>query len=324
MTSEIAKRVEHWREVHQLDDGALAELIRADGIDLLIDLTMYARECRPGLFARRLAPVQITYLAYVGTTGQATMDYRITDVVLDPPDGEPLPFTEQPLRLPRCWWSFAVPPPVVTIPPVVPPPCLSQGVISFGSLNNFVKVNEGVRALWAELVATVPRSRLVLHIKESRARQGLLDWFAERGVASDRITLLGYQNGPDYMASYGQIDIALDTTPFAGGTTSFDALWMGVPLVTLAGERSSSRGGASILTTLGRPEWIARTPDEYITIAQRLAADPQQLATIRSGLRAELQASPLMDGAGFTRELEDLYRQAWNQRCDASQQGPLG
>jgi len=317
MTTEIAKRVEHWREVHQLDDAALAEQIRADGIDLLIDLTMFARDCRPALFARKPAPVQITYLAYVGTTGLATMDYRITDGVLDPPDAGELPFIEQPLRLPRCWWSFSEPPPVVTIPDVVPPPCLSRGVISFGSLNNFVKVNEEVRALWAELVASVPGSRLVLHIKETRARQGLLEFFAARGVASDRITLIGYQNGPDYMATYGQIDIALDTTPFAGGTTSFDALWMGVPLVTLAGERSSSRGGASILTSLGRPEWIARTQEQYIAIAQRLAAAPQQLAAIRSGLRAELRASPLMDNAGFTRELEDLYRQAWKQWCEA-------
>ena len=313
-TTEIAKHIEHWRDVHQLEDGALADLIRADGIDLLIDLTMYARDCRPGLFARKPAPVQITYLAYVGTTGQAAMDYRITDRVLDPPEAPELPFIEQPLRLSRCWWSFSVPPPVVTIPAVVPPPCLNQGVISFGSLNNFVKVNETVRALWADLVASVPGSRLVLHIKETRARLGLLEFFAERGVTSDRISLIGYQNGPDYMATYGQIDIALDTSPFAGGTTSFDALWMGVPLVTLAGERSSSRGGASILTSLGRPDWIARSPQEYIAIAQRLAADPQALATIRSGLRAELQASPLMDNAGFTRELEALYRQAWDER----------
>ncbi len=312
-TSEIAKHVEHWRDVHPLDDASLADLIRADGIDLLIDLTMYARDCRPGLFARKPAPVQITYLAYVGTTGLAAMDYRITDRVLDPPEGGPLPFSEQPLRLPRCWWSFAVPPPVVTMPAVVPPPCIGSGVISFGSLNNFVKVNEGLRELWAQLVASVPGSRLVLHIKETRARLGLLEFFAERGVSSDRISLIGYQNGPDYMATYGQIDIALDTTPFAGGTTSFDALWMGVPLVTLAGERSSSRGGASILTSLGRPDWIARSPEEYIAIAQRLAADPQALAAIRSGLRTELQASPLMDNAGFTRELEDLYRQAWEQ-----------
>ena len=317
-TSEIAKRVEHWRDVHPLDDASLADLIRADGIDLLIDLTMYSRDCRPGLFARKPAPVQISYLAYVGTTGLAAMDYRITDRVLDPPEGGPLPFSEQPLRLPRCWWSFAVPPPMVPIPAVVPPPCTGSGVISFGSLNNFVKVNEGLRELWAQLVASVPGSRLVLHIKETRARLGLLEFFAERGVASDRISLIGYQNGPDYMATYGQIDIALDTAPFAGGTTSFDALWMGLPLVTLAGERSSSRGGASILTSLGRPDWIARSPEEYITIAQRLASDPQALATIRSGLRAELQASPLMDNAGFTRELEALYRQAWEEGSGGS------
>ena len=313
-TTEIAKHIEHWRDVHQLEDGALADLIRADGIDLLIDLTMYARDCRPALFARKPAPVQITYLAYVGTTGLAAMDYRITDRVLDPPDAPELPFIEQPLRLSRCWWSFSVPPPVVTIPAVVPPPCLNQGVISFGSLNNFVKVNETVRALWADLVASVPGSRLVLHIKETRARLGLLEFFAGRGVASDRISLIGYQSGPDYMATYGQIDIALDTSPFAGGTTSFDALWMGLPLVTLAGERSSSRGGASILTSLGRPDWIARSPEQYIAIAQHLASDPQALATIRSSQRAELRASPLMDNAGFTRELEALYRQAWDEK----------
>ncbi|MCP9812249.1 tetratricopeptide repeat protein [Synechococcus lacustris] len=317
-TSEIAKHIEHWRDVHPLDDASLADLIRADGIDLLIDLTMYARDCRPGLFARKPAPVQITYLAYVGTTGLAAMDYRITDAVLDPPEGGPLPFSEQPLRLPRCWWSFAVPPPMVPIPAVVPPPSLVSGVVSFGSLNNFVKVNEGLRELWAQLVASVPGSRLLLHIKETRARLGLLEFFAERGVSSDRISLIGYQNGPDYMATYGQIDIALDTSPFAGGTTSFDALWMGLPLVTLAGERSSSRGGASILTSLGRPDWIARSPEQYIAIAQRLAADPQALATIRSGLRAKLQASPLMDNAGFTRELEALYRQAWDKRSGAA------
>ncbi len=310
MTSEISRRVEHWRDVHQLDDAALADQIRADGIDVLIDLTMYARDCRPGLFARKPAPLQITYLAYVGTTGLATMDYRITDAVLDPPDGPELPFIEQPLRLARCWWSF-VPPPQSTIPAVGPPPCLSNGVISFGSLNNFVKVNHAVRALWAELLVSVPSSRLVLHIKQTRARQELLDFFAERGVASDRLSLVGYQSEADYFATYNQIDIALDTTPFAGGTTSFDALWMGVPLVTLAGERSSSRGGASILTSLGRSEWIACSSEQYITIAQGLASDPQQLATIRSGLRAELKASPLMDGAGFTRELEGLFQQAW-------------
>lgn len=310
MTNEIQKRVEHWRDVHQLDDAALADQIRADGIDLLIDLTMYARDCRPGLFARKPAPIQIAYLAYVGTTGLAGMDYRITDTVLDPPEQPPLPFSEQPLRLPRCWWSFAVPPSVVQIPPVVAPPCLQDGVITFGSLNNFVKVNEEVRKLWATLVASVAGSRLVLHIKETRARDGLLEFFEDHGVDRDRITLVGYQNGPAYMATYGTIDIALDTWPFAGGTTSFDALWMGVPLVTLVGERSSGRGGASILTTLGRPEWIASNADDYIAIAQRLAADPQQLATIRSGLRRELQSSPLMDGAGFTRELEQLYHQA--------------
>jgi predicted O-linked N-acetylglucosamine transferase (SPINDLY family) len=205
-TAEIAQRVEHWREVAGLNDDALAQQIRSDQIDLLIDLTMHSRDCRPGLFARKPAPVQISYLAYVGTTGLAAMDYRITDGVLDPPEGPPLPFIEQPLRLPRCWWSL-MPPPRTTIADVVPPPCLQNGFITFGSLNNFTKVNPPVRALWARLVAGLPQARLLLHVKNGHARGALLQELADHGLPPERVTLIGYQDGHAYMASYGQIDI---------------------------------------------------------------------------------------------------------------------
>ena len=313
-TEEIAQRVDGWRQVAGLNDDALAQQIRADGIDILIDLTMHARDCRPGLFARKPAPLQISYLAYVGTTGLAAIDYRITDVVLDPPDGPPLPFIEQPLRLPRCWWSW-MPPPRTTIPEVVPPPCLQNGFVTFGSLNNFTKVNPPLRALWARLVASLPEARLLLHSKHSYGREALLQELADHGLPRERVTLIGYQDGPDYMGTYGQIDIALDPSPFAGGTTSFDALWMGVPVLTQPGERSASRGGASILTSLGRSEWIAHSDDDLIQRAHALAADPAALATIRAGLRDELRRSPLMDGAGFTQEYEALLRQAWREWC---------
>ena len=313
-TEECAKRVDIWRECHHLTDAALARQIREDQIDILVDLTMHARDCRPGLFARKPAPLQVSYLAYVGTTGQTTMDYRITDVHLDPPGEAELPFPEKPLRLSRCWWTFQ-PPVRTTIAEVTPPPCLQAGHVTFGSLNNFVKVNEGVRALWARVVASVPGARLLLHIKESRARGGLLDFLASHGLPPERVELIGYQDGPSYIATYGRIDIALDPSPFAGGTTTFDALWMGVPVITLAGKRAASRGGRSILNTLRRPEWVASSEPEYIAIAHRLAADPAHLAKVRAGLRDEMRRSPLMDNVGFTREVEEHYRAIWRQRC---------
>ena len=164
---------------------------------------------------------------------------------LDPPGGPESPFHEKPLRLPWCWWTFQ-PPVRTTIAEVSPPPCLENGFVTFGSLNNFVKVNERVRDLWARLVAGVPGARLMIHMKESRARDGLLEFLAARGLPPERVTLVGYQDGPSYMATYGKIDIALDPAPFAGGTTTFDALWMGVPVVSHAGERASSRGGLKI------------------------------------------------------------------------------
>lgn len=314
-TEECARHVDLWRECHHLTDAALAQQIRADGIDILVDLTMHSRDCRPGLFARKPAPLQVSYLAYVGTTGQATMDYRLTDVYLDPPGGPESPFSEKPLRLSRCWWTFQ-PPVRTSIAEVQSPPCVASGFVTFGSLNNFVKVNEGTRILWARLVASVPGARLLLHIKESRAREGLLEFLASHGLPPERVTLIGYQDGPSYMATYGRIDIALDPSPFAGGTTTFDALWMGVPVITLAGERTASRGGRSILSTLGRPEWVADSAEDYLTIAQRLAADPAQLAKIREGLRGEIRNSPLMDNTGFTREMENHYRTIWQRWCD--------
>ena len=313
-TEECAKHIDLWREAHHLSDAALAKQIRDDNIDILVDLTMHSRDCRPGLFARKPAPLQVSYLAYVGTTGQSTMDYRLTDIHLDPPTGPESPFLEKPLRLSRCWWTFQ-PPVRTTIADVAPPPCVKTGTITFGSLNNFVKVNEGIRALWAKVVASVPDARLLLHIKESRARSGLLEFLASHGLPPERVTLIGYQDGPSYMATYGQIDIALDPSPFAGGTTTFDALWMGVPVITLAGDRMASRGGRSILTTLGRPEWVADSPEQYIAIAQNLAANPAQLATIRSRLRDEIKNSPLMDNAGFTLDMEKQYRAIWRTWC---------
>ena len=316
ITEECKKRVDFWRDSHGKTDQELEALIRGDKIDILVDLTMHSRDCKPGLFARKPAPVQVSYLAYAGTTGLETIEYRMTDKYLDPP-GKPTPgYHEEPLRLPWCWWSFQVPPePHVRMPEVQPPPFLKNGHITFGSLNNFVKVNPGTRETWAKIVASVPNSRLLLHMKQSRIRDEVLQFFESHGVASDRISILGYQSGPDYIRTYKDMDIALDPFPFAGGTTTFDALWMGVPVVTLAGDRPVGRGGLSILSTLGHPEWVGHTSEEYVRAAVELASKPNRLETLRKTLREEIQKSPLMDSQGFVREMEKHYSNIWKKWC---------
>jgi predicted O-linked N-acetylglucosamine transferase (SPINDLY family) len=174
-----------------------------------------------------------------------------------------------------------------------------------------VKVNEGIRALWAKVVASVPDARLLLHIKESRARSGLLEFLATHGLPPERVTLIGYQDGPSYMATYGQIDIALDPSPFAGGTTTFDALWMGVPVVVKAGGNLVSRMGASFMSAAGLNDWVAETDADYVRIAASMARDRQALLTLKRGLRERLQAAPAWDIDQYTRDFENALRQMW-------------
>ena len=317
ITEECKKRVDFWRDTYGKTEEELATLIRNDQIDILVDLTMHSRDCKPGLFARKPAPIQVSYLAYAGTTGLEAIQYRLTDIYLDPP-GKPTPgFHEEPLRLPLCWWPFQLPPePLVRMPEVQPPPCIKNGFITFGSLNNFVKVNLKTRETWAKIVAGVPNSRLILHMKQSRIREEVLQFFADHGVSSDRINIIGYQDGPNYIRTYHEIDIALDPFPFAGGTTTFDALWMGVPVVTLAGDRPVGRGGLSILSTLGHPEWVGHSLEEYIKVAQDLASKPDRLETIRKNLRDDIKNSPLMDSPRFVREMEKHFHQIWKKWCE--------
>ena len=319
ITFECQKRIDHWREVHGLTDAELAQIIRKDKIDILVDLTMHSRDCRPRVFAMKPAPVLVSYLAYAGTTGLKAMDYRLTDIYLDPPGKKTYAFTEKPLRLPVCWWNFQLPP-GVPFPEVAPAPCVKNGFVTFGSLNNFGKVNPIAREAWAAILAEVPGSKLLLHIKHTRIRENIIQFFEEKGVSADRIQMIGYQDGPDYIKTYHQIDIALDPFPFAGGTTTFDSLWMGVPVVTLAGERAVGRGGLSIMSTLGRKEWVGYSIEEYKKIAIRLAGDFEGLTKIRASLRAEIAQSPLMDSPMFAREVEKHYRAIWKEWC-ANQNG---
>jgi protein O-GlcNAc transferase len=311
LTAKIKSHANGWRDIQTMSDEATAELIRRDGIDILVDLSMHMGY-RLGIFARKPAPVQITYLAYVGTTGLDAIGYRITDPFLDPPRSEE-DFCEKPLYI-RSYWCYS--PTVADVDPG-PPPSVKNGFVTFGSLNNFRKISPGVRAAWTELLRAVPGSRLMIHAHEGIHRKQLVDSFAAEGVSSDRISFVETLPLADYLRQHRLIDIALDTFPYTGGTTTCDALWMGVPVLTIAGDLAVSRSGVSILSNIGLTELIAKTPGEYVRMAIDLAGDAERLGRLRATIRERMQRSPLMDVIGFTEDVEAGYRRAWRTWCDA-------
>jgi protein O-GlcNAc transferase len=311
-TALIRGSADAWREVAALDDAALCQVIRRDQIDILIDLTMHLIGRRLLAFARRPAPIQICWLAYPGTTGLETMDYRLSDPFLDPADDGRQVYSEETIRLPDSFWCYE---PLTEVPEVSPLPALTEGRITFGSLNHFRKVNDGVLRLWARVLNAVPESRLMLVAPEGSARGRLRSFFEEAGVKHERIEFVGRCARLDYLSRYRGIDICLDTFPYNGQTTSLDAFWMGVPTVTLVGETVVGRAGLCQAMNLGLPELIATTEQEYVRAARSLASDLAQLSGLRQTLRARLQRSPLMDGARFARNLESIYRNVWRRFC---------
>lgn len=310
-TAEIQAMVDEWHDVTPLSDGDLAHRIREDRVDVLVDLTMHMAGSRLKTFAEKPAPVQISWLAYPGTTGIDAIDYRITDPVLDPP-GQPLPYTEQSLWMPASFWCFG---PRSDEGRVNDLPMSTAGYPTFGCLNNFMKVNPSTLRLWARVLQSVPSSRMVMLAPQGGPRQLVAEVFAELGVDLSRVDFVDMQGRSDYLATYNRIDIALDTLPYNGHTTSLDAYWMGVPVVSLVGETVVGRAGLCLASNLDLNDWIARTPDEFVNIATTFAADQRGLETLRQGLRQRLQASPLMDAPRFTRDLEALYREAWHRWC---------
>lgn len=313
-TRHMQSCVDVWRHTYTLSDAQLAEGIRNDQIDLLIDLSMHIDGSRLLAFARKPAPIQMTYLAYPGTTGLAAMDYRISDNFIDPPGSDDTVYSEKTLRLPHCYWCYA---PLPTTPAVNLLPALSNGFITFGCFNNYCKVSPSALAAWARLLAAVPNSRLVLGSPEGSHRQQALEIFAVAGVVGERIEFRAKIPLADYFSLYHQVDIGLDPFPYAGGTTTCDALYMGVPVITLAGQTSIARSGVSILSSLHEEGWIGSSVEDYIAIGVRLASDVPALASIRTELRARMRVSPLMDASGFARGIERLYRSAWEKFCEA-------
>jgi protein O-GlcNAc transferase len=309
----------HWMTTVGMSDEALAERIRNDGIDILVDLAGHTAKNRLPVFARKPAPVQVTWLGYPNTTGLDAIDYRLVDAVTDP-EGKADAFASEALvRLPEGFLCYGV---RDETPAPTTPPCLSKGFVTFGSLNNPAKLSAATLDAWAQMLTRLPAARLLLKGKpftDAATRALYLERLAERGVAAERLELVGWL--PDsraHLALYGRVDVALDPFPYNGTTTTCEALWMGVPVVTLSGDRHAGRVGASLLTQIGVTDLIADSIDAYVEMAVALAGDPTRLADLRRSLRPRMAASSLCDTAGFARKVEDAYRTMWARWCATS------
>lgn len=304
-----------WRRIRNLPDQQLIEQVRADQLDILVELHGHTTRNRLVAVAQRMAPVQVTYLGYVNTTGVPSIDYRITDMVCDPP-GEPVRHTEQLVRLPTIFCCYS---PAGDAPPPTPLPAEQRGYIVFGSLHNLSKLSDSTLDLWAKVLHAVPSAHLRIVRKTCRGerRQPFVDSFARRGIDASRLEFSDtWPSTANHMVHYLDLDISLDVTPWSGHTTTCEALWMGVPMITLYGNRYAGRMVSSVLTQVGLVELIAQSPDEFVEIAARLANDWPRLAQLRRELRARMGQSPLCDAGRFTRELEDAYRTMWQRWCE--------
>ncbi len=314
VTQRLRGHVEHWCEVNTLDDPALYRQIRNDDIDILVDLAGHLRHNRMPVFADRAAPVQISWLGYPNTTGLEAMDYCFTDEILDPPGSDSL-YTEKLVRLPGVFSCYQPP---ADAPPVAPPPVLRNGYITFGSFHTLAKINSPVVVRWSALLKRLPESRLRLQtygLGEQAVREKLLAAFVANGIDAKRIGLHGQTSMHDYMAAHGEVDICLDTLPWSGHTTTCHALWMGVPTVTLSGDRHAGRLGASALRAAGLPNLVAGNRDDWQDRAQTLASNPAHLEHMRSILREQMLSSALCNGAEFVKNLEAAYRSAGAARA---------
>jgi len=310
VTARLRSRTDLWHDTAKLTDAELADQIRNDGIDILIDLNLHMASSRLLAFARKPAPIQICHLGYPATTGLSAMDYAITDVHLDPPGESDQAYTEKRIRLPDSYWCYKPP---EGCPAVNELPALKNGFITFGSLNNFNKINDHVLALWGQILAANPGSKLALMLEGgASANPSLLKRLDEKHcIPSNRLLIFQRADRAKYMGMYHQIDMALDPFPYAGHTTSFDSTWMGLPLITMPGRTSVSRAGVTVLSNIGMTELIAHSPEDYLSLATQLAKDVPRLVELRATLREQVARSPLTDAKRYARNFENALRTAW-------------
>ena len=313
VTHRMMKSADVWRDAFGMAEQELAERIRGDGIDILVDLTQHMADNRLAVFARKPAPVQVAWLGYPGSTGLRTMDCRITDSWMEPEAAAWSESVEKVVRLPDSWFCFD---PVDEYPELGEPPALKAGHVTFGCLNTFCKVNDAVLERWAGVMRAVEGSRLLMRCPQGAAQARVREFFGSRGIAAERVELVAWTaTRGEFLKLFDRIDIALDPFPYNGGTTTCEALWMGVPVLTLPGEMIVSRIGLSILSAAGMPEFIAHSEADYVRLAADLAADLPRLAQLRATLRGRMKASAFMDGPRFARNFEHAIREMWRAWC---------
>jgi predicted O-linked N-acetylglucosamine transferase (SPINDLY family) len=320
ISEEFRARCHAWRELGTKTTEQLAETIRADGVDILIDLALHTSDNRLDVFALKPAPLQVSWLGYPESSGLATIDYRLTDAWLEPPSGNALAHPqEKAALLPECWTCYEPP---TGYPEVNALPSAAGKPFTFGSFNNNCKINGAVLDAWAQLLLATPGSRLQLLAKQGGHRRRFVDEFARRGVDAARILFADYLPASAdlsqgaLLARYHDIDVALDTFPYGGMTTTLDALWMGVPVVSLVGERNLGRAGLSLLSNVGMAELAVTDVDAYVAQAVALSREPEKLSRLRQELRPRMLTSPLLDAEGFTRRLEKALRDMWVAWCE--------
>jgi predicted O-linked N-acetylglucosamine transferase (SPINDLY family) len=317
-TQRMQRYADVWRDITTHGLAEVVKLIRTDGIDILVDLSGHTAPRLLQVMSARPAPVQVTGLGYPATTGLSTIDYRLTDSIADPVGETDRWHTEKLVRLDPCGWCYRPP---LGAPEVAPPPSVVNGFITFGSFNLLAKTGPRVIELWSRILKEVCGSRMLLKAQsfsDEPTRQRVLNAFGVAGIDANRIELLPRtERTSKHLSLYDRLDIALDPFPYNGTTTTCEALWMGVPVVTLESTSHASRVGASLMHAADLADLIGHSPEQYVRIAAELAADRARLAALRGSMRARLEASPLRDEMNYTRRLESAYRKMWESWCNA-------
>ena len=309
ITERLRGLCDQWVDVTDMSHQKMADRVHADAIDILVDLTGHTRLYRLPVFSQQPAPIQATWIGYLNTTGLSRMDYRLCDARTDPLETSQALHTETLIHLPNSQWCYR---PFIEKEVAVASPVEKNGYVTFGSFNSALKITSVMCRRWGELLSRVPNSRLLMvDINSEQKRESIRFDLFEMGISDDRIEFLPRVDLPVYYDLFSFIDISLDTFPYGGGTTTFDSLWMGVPVVTATGWTPASRSAASILSALGLDAWVAPSIDRYVEVAAGLAEDHQTIVELRRTLRQKLKASPLTDEATFVRDLEAAYRQMW-------------